>query len=277
MATTTDVLPTFLVIGAAKAGTTSLAAYLARHPDIFVTEPKEPQHFTGRGDYTDIADYSALFADTGSASALGEASTHYSRQRTFPGVPERIHAAVPEVRLVYLTREPMNRLRSHYLMWLRNGTIDGSFQEFVTRNDWHVDTSCYGRQIDAYLEYFPIEQIHVARLEDLEHEPGAVLRGIAGHIGADPTFFNTFVDTEANLDRENAAPPGQARRYVRLSPRVRRLTTYIPPNVRRRIKSCSPRVDVGDGELELDESTENELRERFARDQIRLREIVGGP
>lgn len=277
MARTTDVLPTFIVIGAAKAGTTSLAAYLARHPDIFVTEPKEPQHFTGRGDYTEIADYSALFAGAGSASARGEASTHYSRQRAFPGVPGRIHAVVPEARLVYLTREPMERLRSHYLMWLRNGTIEGSFQEFVTRTDRHVDVSCYGRQLDAYLEYFTREQIHVTRLEDLEHDPGAALRGIAEHIGADPTFFDTFADTEANLDRENAAPSGQALRYVRLSPRVRRLTAYVPPGVRRRIKSWSPRVDVGDGELELDEITENELRERFARDQLRLREIVAAP
>lgn len=275
MTTSIDLLPTFIVIGAAKAGTTSLAAYLAGHPDIFVTEPKEPQHFTGRGEYSDIADYAALFAGVGGASARGEASTQYSRQRSFPGVPARIHAVVPDVRLVYLTRQPMARLRSHYLMWLRNGTIEGSFQQFVTQTDRHVDVSCYGRQLDAYLEYFTREQIHVARLEDLDRDPATVLRGIAEHIGVDPTFFDTDVNTDVSLDPQNIAPPGQARRHVRVPSGVRRLTAFVPPHVRRSIKSWIPRVGVQNSELELDETTEKELGERFAQDELRLREIIG--
>src|SRR5215210_7255111 len=108
-------LPDFLVIGAMKAGTTTLYNHLRGHPDIFMTSYKEPEFFVaektwGRG----TAWYQRLFADAPDAARLGEASTSYSKCTEFTGVPERIHSLIPDVQLLYVLRHPIARIESMY-------------------------------------------------------------------------------------------------------------------------------------------------------------------
>src|SRR5688572_24468381 len=109
-------LPNFFIIGAMKAGTTSLWQYLRRHPEIFMSKLKEPGYFTEELRWDQgIEWYRSLFDDAGSARAVGEASTSYTKWPRFAGIPARMHALVPEARLIYLVRDPGDRIRSHYI------------------------------------------------------------------------------------------------------------------------------------------------------------------
>src|SRR4029079_2322923 len=106
-----DDLPTFIVIGAMKAGTTSLARYLGEHPDVFVCSPKEPQFFIESGTWDrGVAWYRELFAGGRDSIARGEASTDYSKLPRHGGVVDRIAEVAPEARIVYLVRDPIERI-----------------------------------------------------------------------------------------------------------------------------------------------------------------------
>src|SRR5438045_1060522 len=106
-------LPTFIMIGSMKSGTTSLASYLGAQPDVFMTTPKEPRYFCDpRNFQRGVEWYRALFAGGVAASVRGEASTHYSRAMEYPGVPQRMAHLVPDVQLLYLLRDPIERIVS---------------------------------------------------------------------------------------------------------------------------------------------------------------------
>jgi hypothetical protein len=106
-------LPEFMIIGAAKAGTTALNEYLSQHPQIFMCPLKEPQFFSTDVIYErGLAWYEGLFADAKSGQICGEASTSYTFFPSTPLTPQRIHQAIPNVKLIYLIREPVSRIQS---------------------------------------------------------------------------------------------------------------------------------------------------------------------
>ncbi|PYC46421.1 hypothetical protein DI396_15600 [Litorivita pollutaquae] len=104
----------FFIIGAAKAGTTSLHARLQAHPDLFLTEPKEPEFFARDDRYeAGIDSYAALFTDAKPGQLRGDASTLYSLAPLFPKTAERIKTHCPEAKFIYMLREPVNRAVDH--------------------------------------------------------------------------------------------------------------------------------------------------------------------
>lgn len=119
-------LPDFIVVGATKAGTTSLDQYLAMHPQIHMARPKEPRFFTvgnpSSNYHRGVAWYRGLFRSE--RLCCGETSPQYTHWPTRSGVVERMHALVPKCRLIYLVREPWARIRSHYYMNLSTGNTD---------------------------------------------------------------------------------------------------------------------------------------------------------
>lgn len=107
-------LPDFIVVGAMKAGTTTFFRQLGRHPDVWLPQMKEPSFFNDETRYQRGVDwYRGLFPVDGYAT--GEASVAYSDPAVAPLVAERIGALVPEVKIIFLARDPEARLRSHYL------------------------------------------------------------------------------------------------------------------------------------------------------------------
>src|SRR3954469_1261824 len=96
-----------------KAGTTTISGTLTAHSDVFMCTPKEPQFFTTRWN-RGLSWYESLFASAGDAHARGDGSTSYT---DFPRKPEaagRMAATVPDLKLVYVVRDPIARMRSHY-------------------------------------------------------------------------------------------------------------------------------------------------------------------
>lgn len=214
----TECLPTFLLIGAAKSATTSLADYLAQHPECFVPpKNKEPNYFALAGEklphrgpasdevlnalwyshcITDFESYRRLFDGEDQTKARGEASVRYLY---YPETAHRIHAILPDARLVVVLREPVSRLYSHYSMNVQYQLEPLSLEDALAAEDdrvaagwgwdWHYRRiGRYAEQLKRYLDIFDREQIRVFLFDDFSREPLRVFQEICRHIGVDDHF-----------------------------------------------------------------------------------------
>jgi sulfotransferase family protein len=211
-------LPNFIVIGAAKAGTTALYWYLAEHPDVFMSPKKETNFFAygrdgqGRLLYGDpefhqfpvqsLSQYEQLFAGAGDALAVGEASPIYLE---CPQAAERIRMLLPESRLICSLRHPVDRAYSDYQMDLRRRRrqLDPA-RDLTPTSAWARPDSHWMRigryydQLKRYFDLFPREQIQVFLFDDLKREPLKTVQGVYRFLGVDPGFVPDF-DAPHNL------------------------------------------------------------------------------
>ena len=226
------VLPTFLVVGAMKSGTTSLHRQLAAQPDVYVPRLKEVEFFSepaywGRG----LAWYESLFADGAHAAARGEVSTGYTKFPRYPETPRRIHDVVPDVALVYLVRDPIERIRSHYQHNVLQGLERESIENAVHPESNYVWVSRYATQIGRYLELFPRDRVLIVFTEDLAERRDETLAAVLRHIGA-----SDHVDTldtarhHATSERRRLRP---GLRWVRRSPLYEWARRSAPLSVQR--------------------------------------------
>ena len=211
-------LPTFLVIGAMKAGTTSLYYYLAEHPDIGMSVQKETDFFLdAHGTWQRGTDwYAARFPD---APARGECAPNYTKRHLFGGVPARIQSVCPDATLIYLVRDPIERAVSHYVGSRMQGREERPFAEAVRDAESnYVLTSRYHWQLAPYLDRFPRAQMHTIATEALRDNPQAVLRSIYRTLGVDPSFENRRIETRFNAAATKKKRPGWLRWLSRQIP-----------------------------------------------------------
>jgi Sulfotransferase domain len=185
-------LPNFLIIGAAKAGTTTLHAYLRPHPEIFMPARKELRYFAYKGSGDDYAfpvktraEYEGYFAEAGAAKAVGEASPQYLRSAV---AAQRIREEIPGCRIVVSLRNPVEQAFSAYLMGLRNGKVAPGmgFTEALATHP--VLGRGYAEDIERYFSLFAREQIHIIRFETLVRDPLPVAQALYGFLGVAPDF-----------------------------------------------------------------------------------------
>jgi hypothetical protein len=196
-----------------KAGTTSLHALLGSHPDIFMSDPKEPTHFVDgaelrsvsrraweAGYWRDRSRYLDLFAGAGGARIRGESSTAYAKRPRLGGVPERIANTAPDARIVYILRDPVERTISHYLHAVQwNG--EHRLPLAAIRDDPHYrEVSHYAMQLAPYGRVFGSERVHVLTLEELKADPARVARALFTWLEVDPDH------EPPRLERRNATP-----------------------------------------------------------------------
>jgi hypothetical protein len=278
-------LPTFFIIGAAKAGTTSLHFYLDQHPEVQMSAVKETNFFAGPangipypvGRVDRLEDYEALFDPA--FRVRGEASPSYSNAPRRAGVPQRIKELVPEARFVYLVRDPIDRLVSQYQMRVADGKERYSFPEAVAQLDgadphsFHLTCqSFYGRQLELYLEEFPQERILVLDQARLRSEREATLAEVFGFLGVDAAYRTDAFDSELFQGGGKARYP---RLLARLKPALRGSFAALPPAVRSRLRSSVERSLPKVPKLEVEAAERDRLRELFAPDAARLRELTG--
>ena len=191
----------FLIVGAQKSGTTSLYEYLSAHPDVYMPGAKEIEFFSDDNKYKKGTEWYLhdCFVRSSGEPIKGEASTHYMM---FDYVPERIKSHFPDVKLVMLLRNPVERAYSHYSMAVRRNVESDSFGKAVARlikrgavtsvaidhNREYVMFGEYGRILQNYLQYFDQSQIKVVFTEELKREPEEVVRSLFNFIGACPDF-----------------------------------------------------------------------------------------
>jgi hypothetical protein len=185
--------PNFIIIGAAKSGTTTLYEYLCRHPQIYMCTPKEPDFFSIDANYAKGMDwYSSLFNDAKPTQICGEASTTYSRWHQHPLAVERIHSELPHVKLIYIMRHPVDRAYSFYIHRFKGSlhkpqyAVSNTFEETIKQQSEFIESSYYLEQIEKYLPFFPQESFLFLLMEDLIENPAETLKKILTFIDVDP-------------------------------------------------------------------------------------------
>ncbi len=197
-------LPDFVVIGAAKSGTTTLYAYLRQHPEIYMPEIKEPCFFDEGVNWDrGIEWYGALFDGAGEHQILGEASTNYTRYPQVKGVPEKMHALIPDAKLIYVMRDPIKRAFSHYVhRWARElhpgREFTKTFREHVASDPMCIDSGRYELQIEKFLEYYDREQVLLLVFEDFLRDPASSLREVHTFLGVGEGVDRVALDKEEN-------------------------------------------------------------------------------
>jgi hypothetical protein len=208
------VLPNLIVIGAAKCGTTSLHEYLGEHPQISMSREKELHFFVDRKNWSrGLAWYESQFdAD---ALVRGESSPGYSAFPLYRGVPERMAETIPHARFVYLVRDPVERVVSHYshrtVNWPGMGTLEEALAD-PHLHEWLVTPSRYWLQLEQYLACFPAEQILVVDADELRTSRADALARIFAFVGVDPIFRSPEFERTHNTATGRIAPTraGQA-------------------------------------------------------------------
>lgn len=191
-----DRLPNLIVIGTMKGGTSSLYRYLRNHPSISMSTTKETDYFLGNDPSHDMAWYLEQFEP--GHRVRGEVSPNYTKREVFPGIPERIHAVVPDARLVYVVRDPIERTVSHFLHNVHAGRFDlGDFERVLTPGggpEHLLATGLYHHQLSAYLPLWSPDDILVVASEDLRDDRRNTLRRVFGFLGVDETFDSEVFD-----------------------------------------------------------------------------------
>jgi Sulfotransferase family len=206
-------MPNFLIIGAAKAGTTALHKYLQQHPQIYLTPTKETNffafegeelNFQGPGDkalrnfsITDLNTYQAEFAGVTEELAIGEACPSYLY---LPQTVVRIKKYIPDTRLIAILRNPVDRAYANFLHIVRDDREPHqdfalALQAEATRiaNNWewfwhYIQLGFYGQQLQRYYEMFAPSQIKVYLYEDLKEDAIATLQDVFRWLEVDDTF-----------------------------------------------------------------------------------------
>ncbi len=287
-------VPTFMIIGAARSGTTALYDLVRQHPQVFMSAIKEPNYFAFEGEKLDwrgpgnefvnnsVArweDYLALFADAPEEAAKGEATPLYLWA---PDAPRRIKARLPDIKMIAVLRNPVEQAFSHYL-YARAQMIEplDSFDAALAAepqrlaDHWqplfqYSSFPRYGEQLARFYAEFPADQLKIFLYEDYRSDPKAMLRQIHQFIGVDPGF-ETNIEVETNM----GGHPRHAwlqNLVMRPNPLASLAALVIPQSARRTIRDMVSRRNLS--RETMSRAARALLIERLQEDIVQLQEII---
>ena len=292
-------LPNFLIIGAAKSGTTALYQYLQQHPQIYFSPIKEPKFFAYDGappDYrgpagdetrqrdfvTELAAYEALFAGVTGQTAIGEASTLYLYH---PRAPERIRHHIPGAKLIAVLRHPVDRAYSDFLS---HTVVAGDGREPLAdfgealqaeagriRDNWwplwhYQQRGFYHGQLARYYERFPRSQIKVYLYEDLESDAAGLCRDVFRFLGVDDE-----VRPDTSLKHNVSGLPRNQRLHDLLTkphPLKKILKPLLPDQLRQRLVTRLRSGNLVRPPLPVE--LRRQLLREYRPDILRLQELI---
>ncbi len=226
-------LPNLIIIGAAKAGTTSLHYYLGLHPEIAMSRVKELWFFSHDERWVQGADwYASQFRSD--ARIRGEASPSYTSPTRFPHAAERMHAVVPDARLIYIVRDPIARAVSHYNFVRNQGRESRSIDDALSAPDSrYVIESQYWMQLERYLQYFDASRILVMSQHDLARDVRAALEPVYRFLELESPPPSRQYEVRLNESNVLRATSKASRALARLNDTA--LVQKIPMAVRLRV------------------------------------------
>ncbi|HET6166347.1 MAG TPA: sulfotransferase [Marmoricola sp.] len=222
-------LPNLVVIGAAKAGTTSLHNYLDLHPEIVMSQDKEMRFFTDPDCASWLGRYQEYFKP--GARYRGESTPQYTKWPLFPGVPDRLADLAPDARLLYLVRDPIDRLVAEYVEEATWGVMTGGIEEHLVDleapHNPLVAPSRYATQLREFRRRFGADRILVVDLDELAARPADVLADVFGFLDLAPIDVDAEALSPRNAWGSKGALPGwyQALRRPALVRLVHKLPT----------------------------------------------------
>ncbi len=181
-------LPNLIVIGAMKSGTTSLHYYLHLHPQIAMSKEKELDYFIEQKNWCNGRIwYESHF--TGKAKVYGESSVNYTNFPQVRNVPRRMYYLVPDAKLIYVLRDPIERIISHYIHSYANGNENRSFAKAILHPEGeYLCRSKYYMQLEQFLKYYPNSSILIINQEELYINRVNTLQEIFRFLGVDDNF-----------------------------------------------------------------------------------------
>ncbi len=211
-------LPNLIVIGGLKCGTTSLHHYLGLHPEVAMSRPKELNFFIEELNWPLGPDWYASHFDR-EKPVRGESSPHYTNLPRFEGVPERIRAVLGDsVRLIYMVRDPIDRMLSHYMHNVGGGYESRGIEEALGDPEGaYVARSRYGMQLEPYLRELGGDRLAIITREELKAQRAETMRRVFDFLRVDPGF------TSEQFEREWETGSGKASGGFRLMDRAVRL------------------------------------------------------
>jgi len=276
-------------VGAAKAGTTSLHAYLSVHPQVFMPVLKEPHYFADfevAPEFDNFmpvvrnqSDYQALFNGSHGRVAIGEASPSYLCDAY---AAERISSAIPSAKIIISLRNPVERAYSHYLMDFHRGTEKLPFKQALEfdaarpikgwgQSAQYVELGLYARQVKAYLDWFGRERVMVILFEDLVRDTKGTMGQVAKFLAIDPDGFPDSVFSQVHNASDISS--GQVARAILRMQSLRRFAKkWVPQRLRREIRD---RFLFKKGvKAQLEDDVRQKLAARFVEDVSLLERLL---
>lgn len=285
------VMPNFLIIGTAKAGTTSITSYLAQHPEIYISPIKEPYFFSfegeevnfqGPGDHhafrlcvNHLNDYQKLFENVSSEIAVGEASSTYLY---IDKSAKRIRDYLPDVKIIAILRDPVDRAYSSYLHLIRDGhekIIDFSLalkeESKRIHNNWmplwhYKQYGFYYKQLKNYYNLFDPQQIKVFLYEDLTLNPHFLLKEIFKFLDVD-SYFVPDTSVRFNI---SGIPRNRILNTLLMKPNP--IKTALRPLFKPELRQKIRRNNLLKPQLEVE--TRRELSQIYRQDILQLQELI---
>lgn len=259
-------LPDFLLIGAMKCGTTTLASQLAQQSGVFVTKPKEPNFFSDDDIYAQGTEwYESLFASAQAGDLKGEASTHYTKLPTYPETLARMQKLLPEPRIIYMIRDPMTRAVSHYIHEWTEGRMGTDPETALAAAPEVIEYGCFGRQIAPFVDAYGRDAIYLTSLEQIKQDPDREFARIGGFLGlADAAWIHDLPAQNVSKTRVRQMPLQSVLVDNPVAEALRR--ALVPKALRRWIREGRTMQD----RPELPESLKVQMREQFLTDRKTL-------
>jgi len=282
--------PNFFIVGAPRAGTTSLYEYLKVHPLIFMSPIKEPNYFSRKtvpADYhymklitRNNERYLKLFKNSKNEKFIGEATTHYLAD---PDAPYLIHKKSPNGRIIISLRDPVERMFSHYLMVLNRNIVSLSFHdqlelEFKDRSGkqdpgLRLDSGMYSESVNRYLEVFGKKNVKILIFEEWTVNIKNTINEILKFLELSQ-IINYFENKSHNKNTVTKVARGTLAKHLLQSKTANKIAKSLLTTSTRnflRVKMFSKQVN----NLLMDEKDRITLKEFYEKDVKKLENILG--
>jgi hypothetical protein len=289
-------LPNFVIVGAAKCGTTSLFEYLAQHPEIYLPTRKELHYFSysaiarnsrGPGDAgylahfcADRTQYERHYQGVRGQRAIGDVSPSYFH---YAEVAERIRDELGKPKIIVILRDPVEKAFSQYMHLVRDNRETMSFADALkaeaerSEKGWaalwrYAESSIYASRLRRYLETSAEGRIKILLFDDLRRDPLAVLRELWRFLEVD----ETVVPNTSEVHNASGRPRSKlvADLIAKPNPLVSAARKLVPEAMRTGIKTRLRRLNTGP-KGEIDEWSRAYLQDRFAADIREVEAILG--
>ena len=276
----------FFIVGAPKAGTTSLYHYLEEHPEIEMSSQKEPDYFSdiplqkqgmyyGKNRINTLDKYESLFAQK-EGVIYGEGSVSYL---FYENVAEDIKKYNPNAKIIIMLRNPIDRAFSHYLMDYRLGLVSDSFEDIINKKSkyknahlfyqQYIEVSEYAKQIQRYCNVFSTDNLLLIDYEDFKED-------VAGTVGLVYDFLKVSTEFTADINTKHntfTMPKNKGIRFIYSFVFLRKILTFIFP--KSLVKNIKGLLFKADKKPELLEETRNQLKQFFSDDVRKLGGVLG--
>ncbi len=259
--------PNFFIVGAPRAGTTSLFQYLKLVPGIHMSAVKEPHYFGKNGRGRTEAEYLALFQGAREHQAIGEASVSYLRHAE---APSKIKQTVPHARIIIMLRDPVEQLYSHYFEFVRKEASNLTFEEVAMMEEHNQDTSCCVF-VKRYFDVFGRTRVKVIIFEEFVKDPRRTVAEVMQFLGVQgvPPEF------EARAYNSYAAPRPPLAGGILSSNRYRRLWRAVAPAFLRQKMSRRQVLFRTAEKPAMPNETRHLLQDKFRSDVECLEKLLG--